>query len=555
MSGFFGAMIICSLFSLPILGVIIGIRAIIKKPIKKLVVAVAICAVSIIPLTILGVLTDPATWCDHQWSVVEMIEPTCEVNGYTTERCNLCERTRQTGKTGALGHSMSETSRDEPTTSLEGKVVYKCNRCGYEEITTLSKLESPGQNAPKKTDDGILKYVLSEDKSYYTVKDVIDSSITEVDIPESFHNVPIKCIGKEAFKDCRKLIRVNIPDSVTSIEESAFKSCTNLKSVVLPQTIDTINASTFAYCSNLESVTLPNNLSVIGGFAFNGCGKIASITIPKSVTSIGGSAFGDCDNLKSVYITDIVSWCNISFGGYHANPLEYASNFYINGEFVKELVIPEGVTNIGAYSFSGYSSMVGITIPKTVKSIGQNAFQNCDSLKSAYITDLSAWCSVDINGYDAAPLRDGGTFYLNGEAIKDLIIPNDVTSISRYAFYGFTTLTSITFHSRVINIGACAFAHCIGLSSVIIPDSVTSVGEYAFYNCYNVKDIKMGSGISQIDQFAFDKCNAIKSFTYNGKVEQWNLVQLDRLWDGYVSKCDITCSDGVIAKNGVVTYN
>ena len=94
MSEFFAAMIICVLISFPILGAIIGIRAILKKPIKKLALAVAICAVSIIPLTILGVLTDPATWCDHQWGVIEIVEATCKTKGYTTEQCGLCERTR-----------------------------------------------------------------------------------------------------------------------------------------------------------------------------------------------------------------------------------------------------------------------------------------------------------------------------------------------------------------------------------------------------------------------------------------------------------------------------
>ena len=207
MSGFFAAMIVCVLTSLPILGAIIGIRAILKKPIKKLALAVAICAASIIPLTVLGVVTDPATWCNHQWGVVETVEATCKTKGYTTQQCELCDRTRQTDKTSALGHSMRETSRIEPTTSSVGNVVNKCERCGYEEVTTLSKLDPPGKNAPKKTDDGVLKYALSEDKSYYIVKDVVDSSVTEINIPNSLNGVPVKSIGKEAFKSCRKLVK------------------------------------------------------------------------------------------------------------------------------------------------------------------------------------------------------------------------------------------------------------------------------------------------------------------------------------------------------------
>ena len=222
---------------------------------------------------------------------------------------------------------------------------------------------------------------------------------------------------------------------------------------------------------------------------------------------------------------------------------------------LKEVVIPEGVTSIGAYAFSGYTSLTGVTIPKTLKSIGQNAFQKCTSLKNVYISDLAAWCSVDINGYDATPLSDGGSLYLNGEVIRDLVIPSNVTSISRYAFYGFTTLNSVTFHSRVTNIGACAFAHCIGITSITIPDSVTTIGEYAFYNCYNIKSFSMGVGVTSIGDYAFDKFKSLESLIYGGRVEQWNRIDKDNLWDGYVTTFSIRCTDGIIAKNGTVTYN
>ena len=555
MSGFFAILIIMVLFSLPVLGVMIGIRAKTKKPIKNLLIALAITATSIVPLSIFGVLTDPATWCDHQWNVVNTVEATCTSKGFTEEKCELCNRERTTGKTSALGHSMIESYRIEPTIYEKGKIANICERCGHEQITVLSQLDPPGKNAPKKTDDGVLQYKLSDDKTYYIISDVVDASVTTVNIPASIHNVPVKTIGKEAFKNCRKLINVGIPDSIMSIEESAFDSCTSLTSVVIPREIDVLNDHVFAYCSNLTSVTLPDNLKTIGTFAFIGCRKLSSITIPKSVTSIGGSAFSDCDSLKSVYAADMISWCGIAFGGYNSNPLEYASNFYVNGEFVKEIVIPEGVTSIGAYAFSGYAGFTSITIPKSLKSIGQNAFKDCTSLKNAYITDLSAWCGVELNGYDATPLSDGGVLYLNGEEIKELVIPINVTNISAYAFYGFTTLKSVTFHSKVTSIGSCAFAHCFGITSVTVPDSVTNIGEYAFYNCYNIQEFIMGKGVSEIGDYAFDKFNSLETMVYHGKIEQWNLIHKDNLWDGYVTKFSIRCLDGIISKNGTITYD
>ena len=524
MSGFFAAMIICVLISLPILGTIIGVRAILKKPIQKLAIAVAICAASIIPLTILGVLTDPATWCDHQyivtketpstcttkgeiykhcdlcgkdkvddveciphtWHQIGTTDSTCTSEGYKSEQCEVCGATQKIVLSAALGHAMQELSRQEPTIYVEGKIVNKCNRCGYEEASTIAKLDPPGKNAPRESNDGVVKYTLSEDKIYYIVSGVVNKSSTSITIPNVHNDIAVKAIGEKAFDGCKDLL---------------------------------------------------------------------SLSIPNSITRIGTAAFSGCGNLEKLYITDIAAWCNITFEGYSSNPLAIAKNFYLNGEFVKELVIPEGVTSISESAFSGYTYLTAITLPSTLKSIGQNAFQGCKSLKNAYISDLAAWCNVSINGYDATPLSEGGSLYLNGELITDLVIPESVRTISKYAFYGFITLESVTFHNKITSIDACAFAHCIALTSISFPDSVTNIGKNAFYNCYRLKDIEMGSGIAQIGEFAFEKCNAIKSFTYNGRVEDWNLVKLDRLWEGYVHHCAIKCKDGVIATNGTVTYN
>ena len=102
----------------------------------------------------------------------------------------------------------------------------------------------------------------------------------------------------------------------------------------------------------MTSVTIGNSVTSIGEEAFAYCSGLTSVTIPDRVTRIGHQAF-ICSGLTSVHISNIASWCNVEFYDYESNPLYYAHHLYVNGEEVKDLVIPNSVTSIGNYTFSG----------------------------------------------------------------------------------------------------------------------------------------------------------------------------------------------------------
>ena len=265
------------------------------------------------------------------------------------------------------------------------------------------------------------------------------------------------------------------------------------------------------------------------------------------MTSIGNSAFTDCTSLEAVHITDIGKWAAIDFDYYHANPLYYAGNLYLNGELVTgELIIPDGVTSIGNYAFYGYDRLTSVTIPDSVMRIGRDAFGECTSLESVYITDIVKWVAIDFAEYDDNPLYYAGNLYLNGELVTDLVIPDGVMSIGSYAFRGCRSLTSITIPDSVMRIGNYAFAYCTSLSSVTIGSSVTSIGYATFMGCTSLTSVTIPNSVTSIGSSAFWDCYSLEAVRFEGTVEQWHEVVKGNSWNYDCPFTEVVCSDGVV---------
>ena len=116
----------------------------------------------------------------------------------------------------------------------------------------------------------------------------------------------------------------------------------------------------------------------INGWAFGACSKMTSIAIPATMQKIGYSAFSGCYGLKAVHIEDLTAWCNMSYvGGSECNPLSLAHRLFLNGEEVKELVIPDDVTVIANEAFHNATAISSLVIPSSVTQIGSNAFAGC----------------------------------------------------------------------------------------------------------------------------------------------------------------------------------
>lgn len=313
-----------------------------------------------------------------------------------------------------------------------------------------------------------------------------------------------------AWNDYKSQIaHVSLPEELTSISSAAFANCAIMK-VVIPNSVTTMGISAFQYCTNLTSVTLSKNLKTIPSNAFYGCANLTSITIPEGVTTLENGAFAYC---KLVSISLPNSLQTIANGAAY-----FGDGVFENNTQLTKVVIPKGVSRIGAYAFENCSALSQITLPEELTSIGACAFLGCSNLRSItipegvttiegnafYSCDLlelllpKSLLSIDDSGCLASGKWniEGGAFGSNKSLTKVTILGEE-TAIGAYAFCGCSALSDITFPKKLTSIGAAAFMNCSSLTSIVLPEGLTRIESATFYNC-NLKSVSLPQSLTMI---------------------------------------------------------
>ncbi len=431
-----------------------------------------------------------------------------------------------------------------PPSSLEyiylPSTLKSLNCSGLGNCVKLKNIIIPDTNEQYSSDGQI---IMSKDgKSLYSWPSVNG----DVEIPEG-----ITAIDSGAFCNNTRITSVSLPSTLLSIGNTVFSGCSTLRSVIIPKGVTSIGNSAFSGCSNLKTMIIPEGVTSIGYSAFSSCSNLKSITIPEGVISIGVDCFNECSSLESIEIPASVKTIG---------QVENLENVYSDrGVFshctsLKNVILHEGLEEIGVYTFNNctqlktieypstlkkiydyafYSSgLTSLNIPDNVEYLGNRAFSNCNQLKTVTIGSGVSYMgikpflrckeitSLTVSSANADYLSEDNCIYTKDK--KKLIywnlndktevkLPEGLEEIGDECFSRMENLISVELPSTLLKVGNSAFYYCKQLTEIIIPDNVTVIGASAFSECTALKNVKLSSSLTQIGSNAFRDCSALES--------------------------------------------
>ena len=415
-------------------------------------------------------------------------------------------------------------------------------------------------------EDGTIEIQPNEEK----IVDILDSQ-GQLIIPETLDEKTVSKLADGFFQNCTKLIKVEIPDSVTTIGMNAFNGCTSLEEVVLSNNLETISVAAFSMCSALKSITIPDSVTSMGDIVFYKCTSLEEIVLSNNLKTIPEAAFGECTALKSIIIPENMS----SIG----------SRAFYNCKSLESVVLSTSLEQIGSDAFSlsdssGIAEVLTITIPEELEDISSLGLENISGMKTVIIsvaegskaeTYLQQFNDIVIEVYPAEhpnwtydTMEDGtlrlieyspniieldGSIIIPGKLgdkivtvldaslfegntdIKKIVIRDGIRQIEDKCFYKCNNLTKIELPATLKAIGYDVFNECENLMNIDIPENVTAIGGRAFW--YTLWLVYMRFKFSIYDDIEVVPHSNMEDGAYYPVVVN-NLLLDGRMWDNQV---------------------
>lgn len=360
--------------------------------------------------------------------------------------------------------------------------------------------------------DGVLKNSLIENengKSYSTFSEI--TNLSDTDTVDIVIGEGITGIYREFYKNnnaYKAIDTLTLPDSCKSVGSFAFYSRT-VKKVIFGAGIETIEDYAF-YRSNTTSLEFPDDckLTTIEDYAFKEC-RLTELTVPKTVTSFGSYSFQN-NKIENLDLSGFGP--NTTFGYYtFSNAVLKTINFgsissLSSGMFrdstgLKELTLPNTIKSIGDYAFAGCRNLKKVTLGEKVTFLSASCFRNCTALSEINLENVKGF---------------GDSCFAGCTSITNVNL-NSLTGVGSNGFKGCSRITG-AYLPKVTYIGEGAFQGCIGLVDVYMP-MVTSIEGYAFADCSNFAFDFDNESIASIGDYAFMNNDTIESLTLHNRIK------------------------------------
>lgn len=366
-------------------------------------------------------------------------------------------------------------------------------------------------------------------------------------------------IGSSAFSGCIKLMRLNLAEGLQIIKSGAFSGCARLEGALpegvsekyssasgakvmlpnekavleIPGTVTAIEDSAFASCYSadetlqadgekepsdykigIKAVHIAGNPAgtTIGASAFAGCQNLTKLTLGEGVTGLGDSA------LKDTRLEEITIPSTFETGTAKNSPFTSGEN-----STLKKVTFADGIQVIPQYFLNNITTLTKIEIPASVQKIGDHAFADCSNLTAVTFKEQadSKLTTIDTSAFEGCSL------------MKLSKLPEGLTTINASAFKDCKKISLTDLPTGLITIGNAAFENCTMLRIGKLP-AITALGMAAFKNCVKLSFLSVDtSNLAEINATAFEGCTGLSSVQINGGEKKQTTIA-----DGAFATCN-----------------